>query len=159
MFLVTQGLSQISDYKVYRLCFPVRPRNTVSRPKKTISDISLYRKTFNMCRGFPEKYMGKLTLFKKSLKIALGLSGQPGLLEAGESIQGCMQWALRQNNPCAWWGGRKEPWKHQAARGEGGRPLALVFYTSNTPREEVCHFWQGTPCGKFVSAKMLELKL
>lgn len=78
------GLSQISDYKVYRLCFLIGPRNTVSRPKKTISDISLYRKTFNMCRGFSEKYMDKLTLFKKSLEIALGLSGQPGLLEAGE---------------------------------------------------------------------------
>lgn len=67
MLLVTQGLSQISDYKVYRLCFSAGPRNTVLRPKKTISDISLYRKTFNMCRGFSEKYMDELNSCKRSL--------------------------------------------------------------------------------------------
>lgn len=66
MLLVTQGLSLISDYKVYRLCFPVGPRNTVLRPKKTISDTSLYRKTFNMCRGFSE-YIDELNHFKRSL--------------------------------------------------------------------------------------------
>lgn len=42
---------------------------------------------------------------------------------------------------------------------EGGHLYWSSTHLIHPPPQEVCHFWQETPCGKFVSAKMLELKL